>query len=249
MLGVLASMVFAPAFALDSGSVLPVIDEPAQTSAAEQVALCLSAQAKAEQLFTMGRSAANEEVVAFNNPEVKSCLSAHGLLIPSAAQRELISTHLLLNSDFRRGIYSATVNANATRTQQEAMGELGVALEQFMQARAGALRCLQAPEDLISMMAETDLPFATAVIGSRAGVADAQVAQQAAQVLMSKAAVAFEVVEVTHCIGQRDEEFRAYAKHMNQMMEGVHPWAPGCKLSVDGSGSSLTCASYNAPAA
>lgn len=210
----------------------------------DAVAQCVVDKASPELATRVGRDMVLVGSVEIPRGEYLDCAGGWTVAFSKEARstlNTLVPQMILSKPEFRSGAYGALLPAGSTPVQRKAVADLGLRLERFYNLREQALNCLKAPETILHMMADTDLPFATAVLGVRGGIGNPAQAQAVAQDLIQRTTAAAALTQTQSCVGEVDSDFRNYAAELQTFMEGTHPWIPGCKAVVDDSGTRLVC--------
>ena len=207
-----------------------------------QARTCLNNQFSAGELHEMGRAYAKTPLSWQLPSKAQACVSSGQSAGENAGSSAAFSV-----PEFRAGVYHQvlTTALPVAKVQVDAFSSLTRELESFVDAREGALNCLGAPQGLLSMMQEMDLPFTTAALGLQLSGLSPEQAQTGAQVLVSQVRDSRSHYVAQSCEGPVESKFRQYSERLAKLFTGAHPLAPGCKVLMDNAGTQLTCEAAN----
>ncbi|PNG49892.1 MULTISPECIES: hypothetical protein [unclassified Variovorax] len=214
------------------------------------VAQCIADKATPAEVSRYGSLLVSEGKVTPDRWASVGCKGGWAVATDKEARQsvaEKLPELLVPDPEFRAGAFSALLGDGATLEQRKAVASLGLKLEDFANLREEALNCIQAPEAVLLMMAESDLPFAIAVLGSRADIGEPAHARALAAALLTQVSQTASLKRTQQCEGAKDTEFRAYAAELESFMAGTHPWAPGCRAEMDDKGMTLSCRGVDKP--
>lgn len=216
------------------------------TAQADAVASCIVAHASPERLRAMGETYAATEASGVARTDAWECGDGRWGVALSPAYREAIEpamgAELRKSPAAREGMYALTFGTQFSRKQQQVIGKLGSFLDDARRATLQGMSCGVVEPQAVQVVGRLDLPFAVAVLGIQANVAEPQIAQTAAEKLLERVNLLVPAESTVACEKDTGKaQFLSYAQEMHQFYQGQHLWAPGCGIRQEGEDLTLVC--------
>lgn len=221
-------------------------------ASAAELAPCVLAHADASTLSHWGYRGAMNGSLAPERLSGLSCAQGWQMAFSASLRaevgRKLEEQASIYDSPaFRSGIYEAAPGPVSTALARQVSRELGVWLESVQVKRRTAVQCDLAQPEAVAFLEPLDVPFATAVLGVKGDIGDADLAQRTAMQLLARVSLLAARVPGEPCLSARKEDFLEHARQYQLFSEGAHPWALGCKAVLEGEDLLLRCSGTGQP--
>ena len=166
------------------------------------------------------------------------------------AFNQALANELGTDANFREGVYGASFRRlGFNRDKARIAGTLGKELETHAELQRVAHACNWEPLPKLKILADLDLPFATAVLGINGiGLTPEEAQHYATSLYTSASTTVIASAAVTGLAGNCEDSgslqrWLGYTQDMALFVEGTHPWARGCAATMDQGDWRLRCGS------
>lgn len=220
--------------------------EKPTTAQAQALASCVVNNATPQRLRLMGEAYGLNGVTGMARTDAWDCKDDRWKVVLSPDYRKEVEPQMVAaltkSPAAREGMYAATFGRQFLPAQRAVIGKLGMFFDDSRRAAVQSLTCSSVEPQAMQLVSGLDLPFAIAVLGIQANIAEPAIAQNAAEKLIDRVNLLLPASDAVACEKDNGKDrFTEYARQMHLFYQSKHPWAPGCGVQPEGDTYKLVC--------